>query len=223
VSGLLILGGGGHGRVVADAAAAGGGWDEIAFADDGYPDRREVLGLSVVGTFEDVLQGSSPRQASTTDQSNSLGPLRERFPQAVVAVGVNRRRLELIEAMQRMGFALPLVVHPQAWMSPFADVRGGTVILAGAAVNPGAVVGRGCIINTGATVDHDCRLADGVHLSPGVHLGGNVSIGSCTWVGIGASVRHGVTIGSSVMVGAGAAVVSDLPDGITAIGVPARF
>ncbi|MBT6282943.1 MAG: acetyltransferase, partial [Phycisphaerae bacterium] len=75
---------------------------------------------------------------------------------------------------------------------------------------------------TGATVDHDCELADGVHISPGANLGGNVTVGECSWIGIGACVKNGVTIGKNVIVGAGAAVVQDVPDNVTVVGVPAK-
>jgi acetyltransferase-like isoleucine patch superfamily enzyme len=50
-----------------------------------------------------------------------------------------------------------------------------------------------------------------------------VRIGARTWIGIGASVKHGIHIGSDVMVGAGAAVVRDIDAGVTAVGVPARM
>jgi acetyltransferase-like isoleucine patch superfamily enzyme len=61
-----------------------------------------------------------------------------------------------------------------------------------------------------------------VHISPGAHVGGGVAIGECSWIGIGAAIRHCVRIGKDVVVGAGAAVVRDLPSGVTAVGVPAR-
>ena len=65
-------------------------------------------------------------------------------------------------------------------------------------------------------------LGDGVHISPGAHLGGSVSVGACSWVGVGAAVKHGVTIGTNVMIGAGAAVVCDISDNETVVGVPAK-
>ena len=64
-------------------------------------------------------------------------------------------------------------------------------------------------------------LAEGVHVSPGAHLGGCVQIGRASWIGIGASVRELKVIGEQVMVGAGAAVVGNVPDGVTVTGVPA--
>jgi serine acetyltransferase len=80
----------------------------------------------------------------------------------------------------------------------------------------------GCIVNTGATIDHDCQLAEGVHVCPGTHLSGGVVVGARSWIGVGASVRQCIRIGADVTVGAGAAVVRDVADRLTVVGVPAR-
>jgi sugar O-acyltransferase (sialic acid O-acetyltransferase NeuD family) len=150
-----------------------------------------------------------------------LVALASRYPDAVVAIGDAMRRLELMQELRNFGFNLAIVCHPSASISTFSEIGAGSVILAQAAVNPGAKLGAGCIINTGATVDHDCILADGVHVSPGAHLAGGVKIGHASWLGIGSSVREGVSIGDHVTVGAGAAVVRDVPDNTTVVGVPA--
>lgn len=203
MSSLLILGAGGHGTVVADAAAGTGRWTQIAYLDDRRPVDVNAT-WPVLGKFADVAR------------------LRSDFSSLAVAVGDNTRRLELLERLLAEGCELPPIVHPKAWVSERAVIGAGTVVLAGAVINPAAVIGRACIINTAATVDHDCRLDDGVHVSPGAHLAGTVQVGRCAWIGIGACVRDGVRIGRRAVLGAGAAAVADLPDEITAFGVPAR-
>ena len=99
----------------------------------------------------------------------------------------------------------------------------GSVIFANSVVQSSVNIGVGCIVNTSSTVDHDCFLDDGVHICPGAHLAGHVHVGQLSLIGIGASIIQGIRIGSNVTVGAGAAVVRDLPNGITAVGVPARI
>jgi sugar O-acyltransferase (sialic acid O-acetyltransferase NeuD family) len=200
---LLIVGAGGHAQVVADAAIESGAWEGVAFVDD--HELEHVLDFSVVGTL------------------NDLGRLRAHFAAAVIGIGKAQLRLSLLQRCLEIGYALPTVVHPSAFVSRYAKLGVGSVVLAQAAVNTGSRIESGCIVNTGATVDHDCELAEGVHVCPGVHLGGNVRIGARTWIGIGASVKHGIHIGSDVMVGAGAAVVRDIDAGVTAVGVPARM
>ena len=78
-------------------------------------------------------------------------------------------------------------------------------------------------MSTNSSVDHDCKLADGVHVCPGANLAGGVTVGVKSWIGIGSSVKELVTIGSRSTIGAGAAVVSDIPDDVVAVGVPARI
>jgi sugar O-acyltransferase (sialic acid O-acetyltransferase NeuD family) len=204
VSRLLIVGAGGHGKVVAECALALGRWREVAFLDGRHPQLARVLEWPVIGS--DV----EPRRFLAD------------YPEAFVAIGGNALRLERLAALEAAGFRLPVVAHPASWVSPSASIDFGSVVVAGAIVNAAAVIGRGCIVNTGATVDHDCSVGDGVHVAPGAHVGGDAVVGPRTWIGIGAAIRHGVRIGSDVMVGAGAAVIEDVPDGVTVVGVPAR-
>lgn len=200
---LAILGASGHGKVVADAALAGG-WDAIEFFDDAWPSLECVGPWPVLGSSAELL-----RMAGAVDG-------------AVVAIGNNRVRLTKMRELRMKGVPLVSVVHPAAVISRYAAVGVGCVVFAGAVVNAFARLGEGCIVNTGATIDHDCELADGVHMSPGSNLGGGVVVGEATWIGIGACVRHYVSIGSDVIVGAGAAVVDDVAPGATVVGVPAR-
>lgn len=204
MSRLLVVGGGGHGKVVAEAAIASGQWQQIAFLDARFPALSQVLTWPVIGSDAEPAQF-----------------LRD-YPTIFIAIGDNNLRLSLGETLEQNGFVLPTIIHPAAWVSPSARLGAGSLLVAASVVNAGAVLGRACIVNSGATIDHDCSIADGVHISPGAHLGGGVVVGARTGIGIGASIRHGVRIGADVMVGAGAAVVDDLPDAVTAVGVPAR-
>lgn len=204
MKGLLVVGAGGHGKVVAETALATGRWDRVAFLDDRAPALAEVLGLAVRGRLDDA--------------PSLLGE----FSDAVVAIGHCRTRLRVLNALRDMGFALPVVVHPAAWVSPTATLGAATVVFAQVAINACARLGVGCIANTGSSIDHDAVLGDGVHVCPGARLAGEVVVGDATWLGIGCSVIQRVRVGADVTVGAGAAVVRDLPDAVTAVGVPAR-
>lgn len=199
---LALLGASGHGKVVADAALAGG-WDEVAFFDDAWPQRRQNGPWPVAG-----------------DGAALLARLKE-FQGVIVSIGDCAVRWDKHQALQAAGALLVTVVHPAATVSRHAVLGAGTVVMAGAIVNIDAVVGQAGIINTDATVDHDCRLADAVHICPGVHLSGNVQVGHGSWVGVGAAVKQGMTIGERVMVGAGAVVVQAVSDGLTVAGNPA--
>ncbi|RYZ08836.1 MAG: acetyltransferase [Myxococcales bacterium] len=201
---LFVLGAGGHGRVVADAAIEAG-WSVRGFLD-ARPTRAELLGLPVHPlASEDVAEFIRARDASV-----------------VVAVGDNRKRQELQRALADGGVPIATVVHPSSVVARSARLGAGAMVLASSVVGVDASIGAGCIINTGVRVDHDGVIGEYAHLSPGVSLGGEVTVGEGTHLGVGVSVRNRVSIGSWSMVGVGAAVVKDLPASVKALGVPAR-
>ncbi|WP_301911709.1 NeuD/PglB/VioB family sugar acetyltransferase [Neisseria viridiae] len=200
---LAVIGAGGHGKVVAELAAALGTYGEIVFLDDRA--QGSVNGFPVIGT--------------TLLLENSLSP--EQFDIAV-AVGSNRIRRQIAEKAAALGFALPVLIHPDATVSPSSTVGQGSVVMAKAVVQAGSVLKDGVIVNTAATVDHDCLLDAFVHISPGAHLSGNTHIGEESWIGTGACSRQQIRIGSRATIGAGAVVVRDVSDGMTVAGNPAK-
>lgn len=204
MTGLLIIGAGGHGKVVADAALETGRWQRIAFLDDAYVNGGSVLGLPVLG-------GVSKTRELVGD-----------YPDCLVAIGNNARRRTLLQSAEQAGFALPALIHPRAQVSQWAVVGPGSVVMAGAVVQVDSRLGFGVIVNTAASVDHDCVIGDAVHVCPGVHLGGTVTVGDGVWIGIGATVREGMRIGAGAVIGAGACVIDDIPARAVAVGVPAR-
>jgi len=200
---LAILGASGHGKVVADAAQAGG-WASIEFFDDAWPERSSNGVWPVIGNGAQLLDRISE------------------FDGVIVAIGTNAVRRQKLERLRNQGAALVSIVHPSAVVSPHAVLGEGSVVFAIAVVNAFSRIGEGAILNTGCSVDHDCDLGACVHVSPGARLAGGVTVGDESWIGIGASVRQLVAIGTQVVVGAGAAVVSDISDNMTVAGVPAR-
>jgi len=99
----------------------------------------------------------------------------------------------------------------------------GISIMENVVVNAKTILGDGVILNTSCSVDHDCNNASGVHISPGAHLAGDVSVGVCSWVGIGSAIIQGKVIGDDSIIGAGSAVISNIPNGVTAVGVPSKI
>lgn len=201
---LLIIGAGGHGKVVADVALETGEWDEVVFLDDDWPNKKKNGCWDVLGTAQDFIAW------------------KDRCTSAVVAIGNNRVRFELQAKLITAGFNLATIVHPSAHVSRYAKLGVGSVIFAQAVINVDAVVGDAAIINTAATIDHDCILGSAVHVAPGGSIGGGVMVGDFSWIGIGASVKHYITLGQNVTVGAGAAVVCNIGNNMTVVGVPAR-
>ncbi|QMV61368.1 acetyltransferase [Pseudomonas berkeleyensis] len=199
---LAILGASGHGKVAADLAELCG-WD-VSFFDDAFPEVRSNGAWSVEGDLADLLKQG------------------RHFDAAIVAIGHNRTRLAKLALIRETGLRLATLIHPSASISRHSVLGAGCVVFAGVVINAFARVGEGCILNTMCSVDHDCVLGDGVHVSPGANLAGGVVVGEAAWVGIGASVRQLARIGADAIVGAGAAVIGDVVEGTTVVGVPAR-
>jgi UDP-perosamine 4-acetyltransferase len=200
---LLVIGGGGHAKVVIDVARSAG-WNPVA-ALDPIGTGHHCAEVPVVGD---------------DDMAEQL--FGEGLRLAVVAIGSNRLRVRLGDRLHALGFQCPAIVHPGAIISPYASVGDGSVVMPGAIINSYAQIGRFAIVNTGAIVEHDCRVGNGAHVAPRSVMGGNVDIGELVLFGIGAVARPETTIERGAIVGAGSVVVSRIEAGQTVVGAPAR-
>ena len=200
---LVIVGSGGHAKVVIEIIRAQGVFDIIGCTDPGAS--GEVLGVPVLGGDE------------------RLDELwRDGIKHAFIALGSNALRVRIGRKLIQKGFQLPAIVHPAATISPTASLGRGVAVMAGAVVNAAAKIGDFAILNTLSSVDHDCVLGEGVHIAPRSALAGGVQLGDAVFFGVGASAIPNIHVGAHTTVGAGAVVVRDLPGGVTAVGAPAR-
>lgn len=204
---VIIIGAGGHGRVVADALQACGvrilGFTDIR----GDLQGASVVGLRVLGS-DAVLSGYESTEILL---ANGIG-----------STDLPVRRRSAFEACKSAGHRFITVVHPRAIVASSAVLQEGAQIMAGAVVQAGALIGADAIVNTGVLVDHDCNVGAHCHLAPGSVLSGGVHVGECTHVGTGACIVQNVTLGAGCMVAAGAVVVGDHDANARLAGVPAR-
>lgn len=137
---LLILGAGGHGKVVKEIAEALG-YTNIAFLDD---NSAEAIGK--IADYKAFVN---------------------QFQEAFVGIGNNKFRGELLTRLEQEGFTIPVLIHPTAYVSKSAVISNGTVVEPMAIVNANSKIGIGCIISVGSIVDHDAILEDCVHVNAG--------------------------------------------------------
>lgn len=205
---IIILGAGGHAKVLIDALLAT--YAVIAGIVD--PDLTltgsKILGVPVLGGDEVI--GEFP--PSEVHLVNGLG-----------SIGIPVKRQQLFEKLKGLGYGFATVVHPSAVIASDVVLGEGTQVMAGAIIQAGCRVGINCIINTRASVDHDCIIGDHVHIAPGVTISGGVTVGTCSHIATAATVIQGVSIGEKSLVGAGALVLKDVPPFITVVGVPAKM
>jgi sugar O-acyltransferase (sialic acid O-acetyltransferase NeuD family) len=195
----VVFGAGGFAKSLIDLMRSAQGIEPICVVDDD-PDRTgDVLGAPVIGGRD------------------YLAPLRAvglRYAvNAVGAIGRIQDRIAIFELLDELGFELPTLVDPAAFVAESATLAEGTQVFAGALVCSAAAVGRGTIVNSGAIVSHDCRVGSYSHLAPGAVLAGEVEVGDAVLVGMGVTARVGLRIGSGAIVGNSCVLREDVPPG----------
>lgn len=199
---IFLIGGGGHGRVVLDAALLCG-LNIVGIIDPTLPKGSSIFGISVVGGDDDapeILSG----------WINGVG-----------AIGSTTLRHTVFDRLVSRGPAIVLI-HPSAVVAREVDVRQGAQIMAGAVVQTGVSVAENAVVNTGARIDHDCILGAHAFISPAATLCGGVIIGEGSFIGAGAVILPSVTIGENCIIGAGAVVTRSIPSNQKVVGTPAK-
>jgi sugar O-acyltransferase (sialic acid O-acetyltransferase NeuD family) len=204
---LVLIGGGGHALVVADAARLAG-FEVVGFLDD---DPHAALGRLGESAGAAMRIGSLADLTRIADRSWIMG---------VGELGFRQQLLTRL-ATADLGPAVT-VVHPSATVSPTAHIGPGVYVGPRAIVHTRVRVADHAIINSGAIVEHECIIEPNAHIAPGAVLGGGVRIGSGTLVGLGSRVLPRLSVGSGAVVGAGAVVVRSIGDHGRVVGVPAR-
>lgn len=195
--GLILIGAGGHAHACIDVIEQHGGYQIAGLI--GMPDEMHDhhLGYAVIGSDTDL-----PELAKT-------------IPFALITLGQVKtpaHRIRLYQQVVTLGFQLPTIIAPRAYVSRHASLGTGTIVMHGAIVSAGARVGANCIINTCALLEHDVTVADHCHISTGAILNGNTAIGSGSFVGSGSSIKEGASLGQGCLVGMGLAVRHNQPD-----------
>jgi sugar O-acyltransferase (sialic acid O-acetyltransferase NeuD family) len=170
---LLIIGSGGHGRSVAEAALAGEIYDLIGFIDDCAGHLQTVMGFPVLGHL------------------TNLGQYRHMAAGAIVAIGQNALRERLHHEATHAGFNMVAVVHPKAIVSPSAVIGAGCAIMAGAVIGTQAKLACGVIVNSGAVVDHDAHVHAFGHLGVNAGMAGQSVVGHGAWLQAGSVLNFG--------------------------------
>jgi sugar O-acyltransferase (sialic acid O-acetyltransferase NeuD family) len=195
---LVVIGAGGHAKVVTDTARCAG-WEVVGFVDD--RPNAQLFDLTYLGTTRNFQM---PKQT-----------------QAVIAIGDNKTR-EKIATQWSGQVDWATVIHPRAIVSSYVKLDAGTVVFAGVVIQADTRLGHHCIVNTSASIDHDCQIADFCHIAPQAVLTGHVRLETGAFVGAGSVILPGKHVGAWSTLGAGAVMVNDLESNGIFVGIPAK-
>lgn len=195
---VVIIGAGGHGKVIADIVRKSGDTVEC-FLDDAYTEDTDFYGSKILGKTEKYK-----------DFSNCY---------FIIAIGNNGIREKIANSLDCKWY---IAVHPSSQISDSVKIGEGTCVMANSVINADTVVGNHVIVNTASVIEHDCKIGDFCHISPKATICGLTTVGNNVWIGAGATVKNVLTVCDNTVIGVGASVVNDISESGTYIGVPAK-
>jgi len=202
---ILLLGGGGHGRVVLDLLLSIG-VKVSGILDPGLKAGDRIFGVPVVGDDEFL---------------NSVNPAGVLLANGLGANPHVRSRKRIFEDLKTRGFSFYTAGHSSAVIGSECALGEGSQIMAGAVLQNQTRIGVNVVINTCASIDHNCVIGAHVFVAPGAVLSGDTTVGESAFIGAGAVILPGVGIGKNAVIGAGAVVIKSVPDGWIVAGNPA--
>lgn len=196
---LILVGAGGHSRSCIDVIEQQDYFEIAGLVD--LPAQKSVqlqdYGYPIIGADSDL-----PDLAKT-------------YQYALITIGQMQtadHRIRLYKQVAELGFELPAIIAPTAYVSRHATIGAGTIVMHGAIVNAGASIGINCIINSRSLIEHDVIVEDHCHISTGAILNGGVTVGATSFIGSGSIIKQSVKLGRGCLVGMGLGVRYDLDD-----------
>jgi sugar O-acyltransferase (sialic acid O-acetyltransferase NeuD family) len=183
---IVLVGGGGHCHSVIDVIELENKYEII-----GIVDKKELMGQKVLG-YEVIAC------------DDDLATLYKECKNAVVTVGQiksNSLRVKLFEKLKSIGFTLPVIKSPLAYVSKYSKIDEGTVVMHHALINVNVTVGKNCIINTKALLEHDVKVEDSCHISTSSVVNGGVVVKKGTFFGSNAVSRESMEVSGFIKAG----------------------
>jgi sugar O-acyltransferase (sialic acid O-acetyltransferase NeuD family) len=184
---LILIGGGGHCLSVIDVVENEGKFIIKGILDSSI-ENKKVLGYPVLGG-DDIIP-------SLIDDNVffliTVGQIKNYSIRNKIAIALEKNKAKLAK-----------VISPLAYISPYAKINEGTIIMHHSFVNAGAEIGKHCIINTKASIEHGVIIEDFCHISTGAIVNGDSVIKKGTFVGSNATISNSIIIEKDSVISAG--------------------
>ena len=183
---IILIGGGGHCKSVIDVIEQEGQFEIAGIVEKYIGESQSVLGYPLIGVDDE------------------LHKLRQEYTYALVTVGhvkSNSVRVKLFQKLKELGFIIPTIISPLAYVSQHAKVGQGSVVMHHALINAGALVGQNCIINSKALIEHDVIVEDNCHVSTGAILNGGAILGADSFYGSNVTCKEASEIQGFIKAG----------------------
>jgi sugar O-acyltransferase (sialic acid O-acetyltransferase NeuD family) len=183
---IVLIGGGGHCRSVIDVIELTNKYEIIGIVDTKENIGKKVLDYEVIACDDD------------------LETIFQTCKNAVITVGQiksNQIRVKLFEKLTKIGFNLPIIISPLAYVSKHSCIDEGTIVMHHALINVNVKIGKNCIINTKALIEHDCIIEDNCHISTASVLNGGVVVKENTFFGSNSVSKEYITIEGFIKAG----------------------
>ena len=205
---IVLIGDGGHCKSVIDVIESGNQF--LIKGIIGLPEMvgKKVLGYEVIGSDTDIASFASRGY---------------NFNIAIGQIQSAKLRIRLFETVKLHNGKLPVIISPNAYVSKYASIAEGTIIMHYVTVNADAIIGCNNILNTGSTIEHDVTVGDHCHISTGAYANGGCKIGDNTFIGSNSTIIQEVEIGGNNIVGAGSVVIRNTKNNSLVAGNPAVF
>lgn len=167
---IILIGGGGHCESCIDVIEAEGKYKIAGIVDVPEKKNGKILGYSVIATDEDLEQ------------------LAERYENFLITLGQidsPKRRMDIFNLLEKLNVNIPFVISPRAYVSKYAKIESGTIIMHDVLINANASIGKNCIVNSKALIEHGTAIDDHCHISTGAIVNGNSKVGKGSFVGSG--------------------------------------
>ena len=183
---IILIGGGGHCHSVIDVIEQEDKYEIIGIVDKKELIGNDILGYKIIACDDD------------------LETIFRTCKNAIITIGQiesNTIRLKLFNKLKEIGFTLPIIISPLAYVSKHSFIDEGTIIMHQSLVNANVKIGKNCIINTKALIEHDVTIEDDCHISTASVLNGAVIVKANTFFGSNATSKQCIEINGFIKAG----------------------